>query len=136
MRERWAARIPDRFALILPAGGWLSLAYLLVLAATILLQPFSPMNPIELFTASNYWLTPIQGLVVAAIGVLYDQRKAGRRGRRTAGHKSFNRIAVFRLVPRAPALSASSGRDPAMINWAFILCSWCELLMNGLRGAT
>ena len=63
---------------------WLSLAYLLVLTGTILLQPFSPLAPIELFTASNYWLTPMQGLVVAAIGVLFTINERGTRapGRR------------------------------------------------------
>jgi hypothetical protein len=59
---------------------WLSIAYLVVLAMTILLEPFSPMNPIQLFTASNYWLTPLQGLVVGVIGVLFtaNQKTSGR----------------------------------------------------------
>ena len=58
---------------------WLSLAYLLVLAGTLVLQPFSPMDAIELFTASNYWLTPMQGLVVAATGVLFTTNEKGTR---------------------------------------------------------
>jgi cytochrome bd-type quinol oxidase subunit 2 len=60
---------------------WLSIAYLTVLALTILLEPFSPMkDPTELFTVSNYWLTPLQGLVVGVIGVLFtaNQKAAGR----------------------------------------------------------
>lgn len=59
---------------------WLSIAYLTVLAMTILLEPFSPMGHIQLFAASNYWLTPLQGLVVGVIGVLFtaNQKTTGR----------------------------------------------------------
>jgi len=49
----------------------LSIFYLVVLAATILLEPFSKTPGIQLFTLSNYWLSPLQGLAVAAIGVLF-----------------------------------------------------------------
>ena len=45
---------------------WLSLFYLVILGATIVLQPLGPMDALELYQLSNYWLGPIQGLVVAA----------------------------------------------------------------------
>jgi general stress protein CsbA len=63
---------------------WLSVAYLAVLALTVVLQPFSPLEAIQLYQLSNYWLTPIQGVVSAAIGFLFTSQrlesKAGERG--------------------------------------------------------
>ncbi|HEU4388159.1 MAG TPA: hypothetical protein VFV34_10200 [Blastocatellia bacterium] len=57
---------------------YLSLFYLFVLALTLLLQPFSDLPPVQLYTVSNYWMAPIQGVVVAALGVLFtSQDKAG-----------------------------------------------------------
>ena len=53
----------------------LAVFYLLVLLKTLLLQPFSPMQGIELFTVFNYWLSPIQSFVVAAITVLFTSHK-------------------------------------------------------------
>jgi hypothetical protein len=53
----------------------ISAFYLLILLLTMLLQPFSPMQGMELFTMSNYWLSPIQGLVVAAITVLFTSHE-------------------------------------------------------------
>lgn len=50
---------------------YLSLFYLLILSATILLEPFSNTPGIKLYNLSNYWLGPIQGLVVGAISVLF-----------------------------------------------------------------
>jgi len=56
---------------------YLSLFYLLILTLTILLEPFSNIPGIKLYNLSNYWLSPIQGLVVAAISVLFaSQDKA------------------------------------------------------------
>lgn len=49
----------------------LSLFYLGLLAVTIFLEPFSPTPGMQLFTLSNYWLTPTQGLAVAAIGAVF-----------------------------------------------------------------
>jgi hypothetical protein len=57
----------------------LSLAYIGLLSVTILIEPFSPLEGIKLLTASNYWLTPMQGLVVAALSVLFTTAKS--RGR-------------------------------------------------------
>lgn len=49
----------------------LSLGYLSILSITILLEPFSPTRGVELLSLSNYWLAPIQGLVVAGLGYLF-----------------------------------------------------------------
>jgi len=49
--------------------------YLLMLLLTMLLAPFSPMQGMELFTMSNYWLSPVQSLVVAAIAVLFTSHE-------------------------------------------------------------
>jgi hypothetical protein len=50
---------------------WLSIAYLVVLAMTIFLEPFSPTGSVALFAISSYWLTPFQGLVIGALGYLF-----------------------------------------------------------------
>lgn len=50
---------------------WLSVAYLVLVALTILLEPFSPLRGAELHAMSNYWLGPIQGLVIAALGYVF-----------------------------------------------------------------
>src|SRR5262249_53660073 len=44
---------------------YLSIIYLLVVSATILLQPFSSSTPLELMKMSNIWLGPLQGVVAA-----------------------------------------------------------------------
>ena len=49
--------------------------YLLILLLTMLLAPFSPMQEMALFTMSNYWLSPVQSLVVAAITVLFTSHE-------------------------------------------------------------
>jgi len=53
----------------------LSAFYLLILLLTMLLAPFSKLQGMELFTVSNYWLAPIQSLVVAAITVLFTSHE-------------------------------------------------------------
>jgi hypothetical protein len=54
----------------------LSVAYLGVLAATIVLEPFSATPGIKLYTLSNYWLGPLQGLAAAAIGVVFARSES------------------------------------------------------------
>jgi hypothetical protein len=49
---------------------WISCGYLLILSLTICLAPFAPVNAVQLYTLSNYWLAPMQGIVGATIGVL------------------------------------------------------------------
>jgi hypothetical protein len=53
----------------------LSIAYLLVLTFTILLEPFSPLRGIDLYTMANFYLAPIQSLSVAAITVLFTSQE-------------------------------------------------------------
>lgn len=54
---------------------WISVAYLLTLSITILLEPFAPMGPIPLYLLSNYWLGPMQGIVGGAIGLLFTSQQ-------------------------------------------------------------
>jgi hypothetical protein len=56
----------------------LSFFYLGLLALTIFLEPFSPKPGMQLFTLSNYWLTPTQGLAVAAIGAVFATQETGK----------------------------------------------------------
>jgi hypothetical protein len=54
---------------------WLSGAYLFVILLTLLVQPFSSGDPIQLMQMSNLWLGPFQGLVASALGVLFASKK-------------------------------------------------------------
>lgn len=49
----------------------LSLGYLVVVALTIFVHPFTMFEPLELMKQSNLWLAPIQGLVTASLGVFF-----------------------------------------------------------------
>ena len=53
----------------------LAVFYLILLLLVMLLEPFSPKPGMELFTVSSYFLSPIQGLVVAAITVLFTSHE-------------------------------------------------------------
>ena len=57
------------------AAVGLSLAYLSILLLTMLLEPIAGTHNMDYYHFSNYWLTPIQGLVVAALGALFNSRK-------------------------------------------------------------
>jgi hypothetical protein len=54
---------------------WMSVAYLVLLSLTILLEPFSPLRGAELHGMSNYWMGPFQSLVVAALGYLFTSEE-------------------------------------------------------------
>jgi len=57
---------------------WLSIAYLITVLLTILIQPFSSRTPAEavaLMRTSNLWLGPFQGLVASALGVLFVSKE-------------------------------------------------------------
>ncbi|HNZ41796.1 MAG TPA: hypothetical protein PLB59_05810 [Bacteroidales bacterium] len=54
---------------------FLSLAYFIVLSTTLLMQPFSPVSYLDLMKMSNLWLTPLQGLVGAALGAFFIQKE-------------------------------------------------------------
>lgn len=53
---------------------WLSLVYLIVLLLTIVLEPYSPFESLDLLKMSNYWLSPLQGLAIATIGHVFTSK--------------------------------------------------------------
>lgn len=62
---------------------WLSVFYLLLILATILLQPIAvSINPSDKFSAADFlkrsqlWLSPVQGLVISAMGVLFFSKQS------------------------------------------------------------
>lgn len=61
--------------MIAPFFFWLtfllSAVYLLLVAATLFLQPFTGVPLLDLMKQSNLWLGPLQGLVAAALGVFF-----------------------------------------------------------------
>src|SRR5215203_430007 len=57
-------------------ASWLSGAYLVAVFLTLIIQPFSAGDPIQLMQMSNLWLGPFQGLVASALGVLFASKKA------------------------------------------------------------
>ena len=71
LSERYVTRFFFRIALALSA------IYLLTLTLTLLFEPLSPspFKGIRLYNVANYWLAPIQSLVVAALSVLFGSQK-------------------------------------------------------------
>jgi hypothetical protein len=63
----------DRFAYRMSLG--LSAFYLVLVPATILLQPFSGRTPLEMLDLSNLWLGPLQGFVAMALGVFFQSKE-------------------------------------------------------------
>ncbi|MDD5274155.1 MAG: hypothetical protein PHU14_15740 [Methylovulum sp.] len=66
----------DRFLFGLSLG--ISIFYLLLLILVIFIQPFThsfPEAPLEGFKKSNLWLGPLQGLVAAALGAFFINKK-------------------------------------------------------------
>ena len=61
----------------------LSVGYLAIVALTVLLEPLSPIRGADLHGMSNYWLGPLQGLVVAALGYLFTSKQASPRSPRS-----------------------------------------------------
>ena len=62
-------RTADAFLYRLALG--LSLAYLLLILLSILVQPFAPLPPLDLMQQSNLWLGPLQGLVAGTLGAFF-----------------------------------------------------------------
>jgi hypothetical protein len=62
---------------------WLTWMYLVLILATILAQPAAryawgeDQKAVEVLKTSSLWLTPVQSLVVVAIGVLFFTRRDG-----------------------------------------------------------
>lgn len=53
-------------------GAGMSVLYLLLVALSVLIQPFLPQtSPLELMHRSSLWLGPLQGLTVATLGVFF-----------------------------------------------------------------
>jgi len=55
---------------------WLSVVYLGIVLGTLLAEPFTPFDSVELLNLSNFWLGPFQGLVTSAMAVLFFTKKA------------------------------------------------------------
>jgi hypothetical protein len=53
----------------------LSLFYLILLAAAILVQPFSQQEPLKVLDVSTLWLGPLQGLVATSLGVFFQSKE-------------------------------------------------------------
>ena len=68
----------DRFTFQLALG--LSAFYLLVVSATILVEPFVMRSSIELMQQSNLYLGPLQGVVSAVIGIFFVLRDTAAAG--------------------------------------------------------
>ena len=54
---------------------FLSIAYIISMFLTILIQPFVSPDPLELMKQSNIWMGPFQGLVSASLGVFFVKRE-------------------------------------------------------------
>lgn len=58
-----------------------SFAYLAVLSLILFLQPFSPyQDPVKLFSVSNYFVAPLQGIVVGALAFLFTSDTSQKPG--------------------------------------------------------
>lgn len=67
--KKGRAATMDRFLFVLTAS--LSGAYLASVLLVILLQPLTPLPPLQAMAQSNVWLGPFQGLVAAAMGAFF-----------------------------------------------------------------
>lgn len=52
-----------------------SIFYLFLVTACLLVEPLTPLNLLDLLQTSNLWLGPLQGLVTAALGLLFFTRR-------------------------------------------------------------
>lgn len=55
----------------------LSAVYLVFVATTLFLQPFTGVPLLDLMKRSNLWLGPLQGLVAAALGAFFVKGERG-----------------------------------------------------------
>lgn len=55
----------------------LSAIYLSLILVTLLAEPFTPFEALELLNLSSLWLGPFQGLVASALAILFFTRQAG-----------------------------------------------------------
>lgn len=75
MRPSHANLIVDIFIFNLARG--VSIAYLLTINFTILVEPLSPLNSSQLFEMSQLWLVPLQSLAAVLIGVFFVKTNEG-----------------------------------------------------------
>jgi hypothetical protein len=61
--------------LALALAWWISLGYILLTIGSLLAVLWLPAEPVALLKMSNLWLTPIQTLLSAAMGVFFTQRR-------------------------------------------------------------
>jgi hypothetical protein len=61
--------------LALGLAWWISLGYILLTIGSLLAVLWLPAEPVALLKTSNLWLTPIQTLLSAAMGVFFTQRR-------------------------------------------------------------
>lgn len=54
----------------------LSAIYLLLILITLLIEPFTPFEALDLLNLSSLWLGPFQGLVASALAILFFTRRA------------------------------------------------------------
>jgi hypothetical protein len=57
------------------AAEMLSIVYLIALLGVLLLEPIAGSHDMKYFNISSLWLSAIQGLVVIALGGLFNSRK-------------------------------------------------------------
>jgi cytochrome bd-type quinol oxidase subunit 2 len=72
-QEDDSGRTVKRLFYLIALGA--SVIYLAVLLATLLLEPLAWTHDMAFFSFSSYWLGPIQTIVVAAVGALFNSRK-------------------------------------------------------------
>lgn len=63
----------DRF--IFRLAFWLSIGFLLALSLPVFIAPFSELPPPQLLKSSLLWVVPLQGLVSAALGAFFVNKK-------------------------------------------------------------
>jgi hypothetical protein len=97
----------------------LSIFYLMILLATILAEPLyltfhakPKMSPVEFLEISNLWLGPLQGIVVAALGVLFflketDPNDGKVGGQHTLGSNGASASNVAPLAVRGEVSDSS-----------------------------
>jgi len=73
LQQKQEQQVRSSFARI--AAG-LSMFYLGLILMTILVEPLTKFDSLELLKLSNLWLGPLQGVVVSAIGVLFFSHRA------------------------------------------------------------
>lgn len=73
---------------------WLSVFYLFLILATILLQPIAvSINPSDKFSATDFlkrsqlWLSPVQGLVISAMGILFFSKQSAPSSQNTGKNR-------------------------------------------------